>query len=68
MDEMMQQLMAKTGIDEATATKVVGFVQENWDDVVKWIGGEKLDDVKERAGEVFGDVKDKLSGMFGGDK
>ncbi|MBN2406025.1 MAG: hypothetical protein JXE06_10650 [Coriobacteriia bacterium] len=67
MEEIMQQLMAKTGIDEATATKVVDFLRENWDDVAKWIGGEKLGDMKENVTEAMGDVKDKISGLFNKD-
>ncbi|MDO9557881.1 MAG: hypothetical protein Q7J82_09965 [Coriobacteriia bacterium] len=67
MEEIVQKLMAKTGVDEATAMKVVDFLRENWDDVAKWIGGEKFGDVKENVSEAMHDVKGKLSGLFSKD-
>jgi N-acetylglucosamine kinase-like BadF-type ATPase len=67
MEEFAKQLAAKVGIDEATATKVVAYITENWDDVVKWMRDEKLDDVKDRLGGAVGGIKGSISGLFDGE-
>jgi hypothetical protein len=42
MDEMINGLIAKTGIDKATAEKVVAFIKENAHNIPKWIGSTDI--------------------------
>ncbi len=64
MEDLKALLIEKTGIDEAAAEKVIGFLDENWDEVAKSIGGEKMEDLGEAVGDVIEDVKGKISGLF----
>jgi len=38
MEDFIQTLMAKVGLDRATAEKVVSFVKEHADEIPKWLG------------------------------
>lgn len=75
MDELKGMLMGKLGVDEAMATKVVAFIEDNWDDVARIVrkdkfgdlkedATEKLGDLKEDAADVFDAAKDKIGGLF----
>ena len=61
MEELINQLSAKTGIDKATATKVADFIQEHAADIPKWLGQSGIMD------KLPGGLGDKLSGLLGGD-
>jgi len=58
MDDLINQLVSKVGIDKATAEKVVNFLKENADQVPKWLGSAGIADK----------LPGMLGGMFGGDK
>jgi len=55
MDELIQQLVNKVGLDEAKATQVVEFLKENASKVPEWLGGSDL----------LESLKDKLPGALG---
>lgn len=55
MNELIQQLVSKVGLDEATATKVVEFLKEHADEIPGWLGQAGL-----------GDLMGKAKGLFGG--
>jgi hypothetical protein len=38
MEEMIEGLITKTGIDRATAEKVVDYLKENSDKIPGWLG------------------------------
>jgi len=38
MEDFIQTLMAKVGLDRATAEKVVSFVKDHADEIPKWLG------------------------------
>ena len=61
MEELINQLSAKTGIDKATATKVADFIQEHAADIPKWLGQSGIMD------ELPGGLGDTISGFLGGD-
>ena len=55
MDELIQQLVQKVGLDEEKATQVVEFLKENAAKVPEWLGGSDL----------LESLKDKLPGGLG---
>lgn len=55
MDEMIQQLVAKVGLDEEKATQVVEFLKENAAKIPEWLGGS----------DFLEGLKDKLPGGLG---
>lgn len=55
MDELIQQLVSKVGLDEEKATAVVAFLQENASKVPEWLAGSDL----------LESLKDKLPGGLG---
>lgn len=55
MEEFVQQLVAKVGLDEDKARMVVDFVKENAHKIPEWIGGS----------DVLESLKDKLPGGLG---
>ncbi|HRI44677.1 MAG TPA: hypothetical protein PLL78_10740 [Fimbriimonadaceae bacterium] len=61
MQEFIDQLVAKVGLDKETAAKVVAFVQEHAADIPKWIGQSGFAD------KLPGGIGDALSGLMGGD-
>lgn len=58
MEEMIEQLIARTGIDRATAEKVVDFVKEHAADIPRWIGQSGLAD------RLPGNLGDTLGGLL----
>jgi hypothetical protein len=42
MEEMINGLVAKAGIDKATAEKVVAFLKENAHNIPRWLGSTDL--------------------------
>ncbi len=53
MEELIEGLIAKTGVERATAEKIVDFLKEHADEVPGWLG---LD---------VNSLKDKLPGGLG---
>ncbi len=62
MNDLIKQMAEKVGIDEATAAKVVEFLQENADKIPMLLGKTGLID------NLPGGLGDKLQGMMGGEK
>lgn len=58
MEELMEKLVAKTGIDRSTAEKVIEFLKEHKDDVLHAIEKSALKD------KLPGGLGDKLSSLF----
>jgi hypothetical protein len=58
MEEMINQMVAKVGIDRATAERVVQFLKDNADELPKWLGNIGLPS----------GILDQVSGLFGGKK
>ncbi|MEZ4222935.1 MAG: hypothetical protein R3B13_18475 [Polyangiaceae bacterium] len=56
MDELINGLIAKTGISQEQAEKVVAFLKENAHKVPEWLGGT----------DIGKSIKDKLPGGLGG--
>ena len=56
MQELINQLVEKVGLDEGKASQVVDFLKENAAKVPEWLGG----------GEMLEGIKDKLPGGLGG--
>jgi hypothetical protein len=54
MEEFIQKLTSKVGVDRETAQKVFEFLKENVSQLPRWFGGEG------------GSVADKLKGGIGG--
>lgn len=54
MEQLVNQLVEKVGIDKATAEKVLTFLKENAGEVTKWLQSE--------AGQ---GMLDKMKGMLG---
>lgn len=57
MDEFINNMVAKTGIDKETATKVVDFIKEHASEIPALFSNN----------EGIGDLVQKASGLFGGD-
>jgi hypothetical protein len=55
MDELIQQLVQKVGLDEEKATQVVEFLKENAAKIPEWLGDSGL----------LESIKDKLPGGLG---
>ncbi len=62
MDELVNQLVSKVGIDKATAEKVANFLKENAGEIPKWIGSNDM------AKGVMDKLPGGLGDMFGGKK
>ena len=58
MDELIEKLQAKTGIDKATAEKVIDFIKEHAHDVTKFVAEHGVLD------RLPGGLGHKLSGLF----
>jgi len=59
MDEMINQLVEKTGIDKATAEKVANFLKEHATEIAKWLGqAGVMDKLPGGLGSMFGGKKD----------
>ncbi len=58
MEELINQLVSKVGIDRPTAEKVANFLKENATQLPKWLG----------QGGITDKLPGGLGGMFGGKK
>ena len=58
MEEFVQKLVDKVGIDRATADKVIAFLKEHADDAVNLLSKSGLKD------KLPGGLGDKLGGML----
>lgn len=61
MDQLVKMISDKVGVDEATAMRVVEFIQEHMDEIPALLGKGGLDGLKEQAGGLLG-------GFLGGGK
>ncbi len=59
MDELINQLVSKVGIDRATAEKVANFLKDNATEIPKWIGGNAM------AQDMLNKMPGGLGNMFG---
>ena len=62
MDDLINQLVSKTGISKEQAQQVVNFLKEHASEIPKWLGQSGLAD------KLPGGLGDKLGGMFGDKK
>ncbi len=62
MEDLVNQLVAKVGIDKATAEKVVNFLKDNVTEIPKWLGQNDM------AKGVLDKLPGGLGGMLGGKK
>lgn len=62
MDEFVNQLMSKVGLDKATAEKVVAFLKDNVDEIPKWLGSNDM------AKGIMNNLPGGMGQMFGGKK
>jgi hypothetical protein len=60
MEEFVQKLTSKVGIDKETAEKVLQFLKENASQLPRWLGSE--------GGSVAEKLKGGLGGAFGGQR
>jgi hypothetical protein len=58
MDEFVQKMVDKVGIDKATAMKVIDFLKEHADDAVEYLQKSGLKD------KLPGGLGDKIGGLF----
>ncbi len=56
MDELVNQLVSKVGIDKATAEKVANFLKDNAGQIPHWLGSS----------DMTKGIADKLPGGLGG--
>lgn len=61
MQELVDQIVKKVGLDEATAKKVADFIAENATEIPKWLGQSGILD------KLPGGIGDHLTGLLGGD-
>ena len=61
MDELVNQLVSKVGIDKATAEKVANFLKDNATQVPKWLGSDMTKGMADK-------LPGGLGGMLGGKK
>lgn len=59
MEEMMEKLIAETGIDKGTAQKVVDFMKQHIDEVPTWIAQSGL------AHRLPGNLQQEIGSLFG---
>ena len=62
MEDLVNQLVAKVGIDKGTAEKVVNFLKEHATEIPKWLGENDI------AKGVVDKLPGGLGGMLGGSK
>lgn len=55
LDDLINDLQRKVGIDRATAERVATYLKEHQDEVPKWFGGKR--GVSSRITEFFGRKK-----------
>jgi hypothetical protein len=61
MEEFIEQLIAKTGLDRGMAEKVVDFIKENTNEIPKLLGNNFTD-------KIPGQLGDMVSGFLNSDK
>jgi hypothetical protein len=59
MEEFVNQMVEKVGIDRETAEKVVAFLKEHAADVPRWLQSDTAQSLLDQA-------RSRLGGMFGG--
>jgi hypothetical protein len=59
MNELVNKLVEKVGLDGETAQKVVDFLKEHASEVPQWLASEGGQDI-------LGKIKGELGGLFGG--
>jgi hypothetical protein len=64
MEEMIQGLMTKVGLDKEKAEQVVAFIRENATKVPQWLASNET--ARGVLDKLPGGLGDKLGGMFGG--
>lgn len=62
MEDLVNQLVSKVGIDKASAEKVVAFLKEHATEIPKWLGESDV------AKGVMDKLPGNIGGMFGGNK
>lgn len=62
MEELINGLMTKVGLDKATAEKVISFLKENATKVPGWLASSDM------GKQVLDKLPGGLGGMFGGNK
>ena len=60
MEQLIEQLSSKVGLDQATAEKVADFIKDHISDIPGWIASSGLAD------KLPGGLGDKLTDMLGG--
>jgi hypothetical protein len=63
MEELINGLVAKVGLDKAMAEKVVAFLKEHADDLPKWLASAGVS--SSLAGKLPGGLGDALGGFMG---
>ncbi|MGE3543262.1 MAG: hypothetical protein AB7L28_05000 [Kofleriaceae bacterium] len=58
MDEFINKMVEKVGIDKSTAEKVMSFLKDHADDAVKYLSSSGIAD------KLPGGVGDKLKSLF----
>jgi hypothetical protein len=66
MEEMIQGLMSRVGLDKEKAEQVVAFFKENASKVPQWLASNET--ARSVIDKLPGGLGDKLGGMFGGNK
>ncbi|MEZ5163673.1 MAG: hypothetical protein R2688_07965 [Fimbriimonadaceae bacterium] len=66
MDQLVNLLKEKTGLDDAMAEKVVGFIKEHMHEIPKMLGGDLGDKAKGLLGGAGGGLMDQAKGLLGG--
>lgn len=66
MEQMLQGLMDKVGLDREKAERVIAFLKENAAQVPQWLATNET--AKAVMDRLPGGLGDKLGGMFGGGK
>lgn len=61
MDQLIDQLVVKTGIDRGVAEQVANFIKDHAQDIPKWLGEGALDKLQ------AGGLGDMLGGLMGSD-
>ncbi len=62
MEELIQNLADKVGLDRATAEKVADFIKDNASSIPGWIASSGLAD------KLPGGLGDQIAGFLGGEK
>lgn len=64
MDQLINGLIEKVGLDKEKAEQVIAFLKENASNVPQWLAATGMEDkVKDMIPD---SIEDKLGGLFGG--